>query len=111
MVYQKPGVLGWRIHTGCPRLEALTGVCVCVCVCVYFVCFEKCIFASFCIFLLKLLFFSGLYGLSISCCVFLCLFVLIYDIGIKFDMIGYEGLHRIFFFFLGVTLWTFKSKK
>ena len=30
VVYQKLGVLGWRIHTGCPRLEALKGRCVCV---------------------------------------------------------------------------------
>ena len=40
VVYQKPDVLGWRIHTGCPRLEALTGrgMCVCVWVCVWGVC-------------------------------------------------------------------------
>ena len=25
VVCQKPGVLGWRIHTDCPRLEAITG--------------------------------------------------------------------------------------
>ena len=29
VVYQKLSVLGWRIHTGCPRLEALTGRGVC----------------------------------------------------------------------------------
>ena len=48
-------------------------------------------FASLLKPLLRARFFSGLYGLlimsSISCCVFLCLFVLLYDIGIKFDMI------------------------
>ena len=45
-------------------------------------------FASLLKPLLRARFFSGLYGLlimsSISCCVFLCLFVLLYDIGIKF---------------------------
>ena len=25
MLCQKPGILGWRIHTDCPRLEAITG--------------------------------------------------------------------------------------
>ena len=51
-------------------------------------------FASLLKPLLRAWFFSGLYGLlimsSISCCVFLCLFVLLYDIGIKFDMIWYD---------------------
>ena len=56
VVYQKPGVgVGWRIHTDCPRLEGLTGMCVwgdvweCVCVCTFiylFVCFfTVCLFA------------------------------------------------------------------
>ena len=31
VVCQKPGVLGWRIHTDCPRLEAITGRAECVC--------------------------------------------------------------------------------
>ena len=30
VVCQKPGVIGWRIHTNCPRLEAITGGDVCV---------------------------------------------------------------------------------
>ena len=73
------------------------GAClVCVCVCVFFFCVcnlsicKVYYFASLLKPLLRAWFFSGLYAVlimsSISCCVFLCLSVLLYDIGIKFDM-------------------------
>ena len=69
VVYQKPGVLGWRIHTGCPRLEALTGRGVCVCFVFVFV-FVFCLFVLFLFFVLFVLF----YFLFVC---FVCLFVAI----------------------------------
>ena len=60
--------------------------------CVYFCLFVSVLFASHCIFFtfVKSMIVLGFFGLfvmsSISCCV-LCLFVLMYDIGIKYDMI------------------------
>ena len=62
---------------------------------VYFVCFVYLLQVSvyFVETFVKGMIFSCLYGLlimsSISCC-FLCLFVLMYGIGIKFDMMWYD---------------------
>ena len=71
----------------------LSKACLCVFLCTLSICTVY-YFASFCISLLKPLlrawFFSGLLIMSsILCCAFLCLFVLMYDIGIKFEMIWY----------------------